>query len=184
MNYRLRVITAASCVFALSSVASAQPNTAPSRIEITPEHVLSINGKKTFTIGLTGPSSASAKTPDGKLALQEFREAGVVFFRPPIREDDAGGDDEWIAYQRPISGRRCALRNVLHGLFRGVGNRRTRSAGRGTQPAPHRPHVQEPSGHGRVERCGRAAVGQRADSAARARIRDRSKKRIRIIRCG
>jgi hypothetical protein len=99
MRRRLPRTIAIACVFAIASAARAQPWTAPSKIEITPEHVLSINGKKTFTIGLTGPPAPDAKTPSGRLALEEFRDAGAILVRPPIREDISGGA-EWLARQR------------------------------------------------------------------------------------
>src|SRR3954468_20136407 len=58
-----------------------QPNTTPTKIVITPEHVLSINGRKVFPIGFTLPPPIDAKTPWGKPGLEELREAGGLFIR-------------------------------------------------------------------------------------------------------
>lgn len=77
----------------------------PSRIEITSEHVLAINGKKTFTIGFTLPPAPDALAPDGKPAFRAFREAGAVFIRTgPM--SGAGGhatnrwDERWVATEK------------------------------------------------------------------------------------
>jgi hypothetical protein len=76
---------------AIGAVASAQPNTKPTKVTITPDHVLSINGKKVFPIGFTFPPPPDAKTPSGKLALEEFREAGATFIRTgPMRDVEEG----------------------------------------------------------------------------------------------
>ena len=79
MNDRLRAITVLCCLG--SGLALAQPNTKPSRVEITPEHVLSIDGRKVFTIGFTVPPPPDARAHNGKPALDEFRDAGAIFIR-------------------------------------------------------------------------------------------------------
>jgi hypothetical protein len=61
--------------------------------------VLSLNGKNTFTIGVTSPPRPDATTPDGKLALEDFRDAGVVFLRIGSWRQRAGRD-EWINSER------------------------------------------------------------------------------------
>src|SRR5687767_5401877 len=75
------VSLAFTSLLTIASVADGQPNTAPSRVEITPEHVLAIDGRKVFPIGFTVPPAPSAKTPWGKPALDEFRSAGALFIR-------------------------------------------------------------------------------------------------------
>jgi hypothetical protein len=70
----------------------------PSRVVVAPEGVASINGRKVFSIGLTVPPAPEAKAPNGKAALEEFRDAGVTFIRtgpmwdyeqqPPLEWDD------------------------------------------------------------------------------------------------
>ncbi len=104
MIHPLRVMVAAACIFAYTAVSAAQPNTSPSKVEVTPEHVLSINGKKIFTIGFTVPPAPDARVPNGKLALEEFRDAGAVFIRTgPMRNAEgaaSGWNDEWIARER------------------------------------------------------------------------------------
>jgi hypothetical protein len=82
-----------------------QANTKPSRLEITAEHVLSINGRKVFPIGFTVPPAPEAKTPWGELALDEFRSAGAVFIRTgPMwdrrRDGPADWADGWIQRER------------------------------------------------------------------------------------
>jgi hypothetical protein len=72
-------------------MAAAQPNTAPTKVHVTPEHVLSINGKKVFPIGFTLPPPPDAKTPSGKLAFEEFRDAGATLIRTgPMRDSEEG----------------------------------------------------------------------------------------------
>jgi hypothetical protein len=91
---------------AIGAVASAQPNTKPTNVTITPEQVLSINGKKLFPVGFTVPPPPDAKTPAGKLALEEFREAGATFIRTgPMRDVEEGKkfaawDAEWAEREK------------------------------------------------------------------------------------
>lgn len=91
---------------ALSSVASAQPNTKPTKVVVTPEQVLSINGRKVFPIGFTVPPPPDAKTPWGKPALEEFRSAGATFVRTgPMRDVEEGKkfaawDAEWVEREK------------------------------------------------------------------------------------
>ena len=76
MNLQPRAIgTSFLCIVMLGASAAAQPNTAPSKIVVTPEHVLSINGRKVFPIGFTVVPPPDAKTPWGKPALEELRDA-------------------------------------------------------------------------------------------------------------
>ena len=81
MHRCIGTVIALASVLAITVNAAAQPNTAPTKVMITPEHVLSINGKKVFPIGFTTPPPPDAKTPDGKPALEELREAGAIFIR-------------------------------------------------------------------------------------------------------
>jgi hypothetical protein len=92
-------------VLTSAAVANAQPNSAPSRVVITPEHVLAINGRKVFPIGFTVPPAPGARTPWGKLALEEFRSAGALFNRTgPMWDYERDGathwNEEWIARER------------------------------------------------------------------------------------
>src|SRR5437588_11751327 len=106
MRHRFRVVFAAACVLATSATATAQVRTGPSKVEITPEHVLSINGKKVFPIGFTIPPPPDAKTPSGKLALEEFRDAGAILIRTGPMRDVAQGkkytqwDKEWAEREK------------------------------------------------------------------------------------
>jgi hypothetical protein len=70
-----------------------------------PDNVLSINGKKTFTIGFTVPPPPDAKAFNGKPVLEEFRDAGAVFIRTGPMLDFTGEwkgawDEIWIAREK------------------------------------------------------------------------------------
>jgi hypothetical protein len=91
--------------FLFATRVEAQPSVGPSRVVIAPSHVLSINGKQTFTIGFTLPPAPDAKAPNGKFALEEFREAGAVFIRTgPMwgfrGQEEPQWDDAWIERER------------------------------------------------------------------------------------
>jgi hypothetical protein len=91
---------------AFPSIIAAQPNTVPSKITITPEHVLSINGKTVFPIGFTLPPPPEAKAPNGKPALHELRSAGAILIRTgPMRDSEEGQkytswDKEWAEREK------------------------------------------------------------------------------------
>jgi hypothetical protein len=105
MIQRTKLVVLFNIWFIFAAIAAAEPNTTPSKVVIAPEHVLSINGKPTFTIGFTVPPPPDATTPDGKPALEEFRDAGAVFIRTgPMRDTDEGRetrwDEDWIAREK------------------------------------------------------------------------------------
>lgn len=88
-----------------AATAPVTANSKPSRIEITPEHVLSVNGTPTFPIGFTMPPAPEARTPDGRPALAELRQAGATFIRTgPMRDFDADREhawnDDWLAREQ------------------------------------------------------------------------------------
>jgi hypothetical protein len=102
-----RALSLAATLLAFQlSIASAQPNTTPSKVTIDPDsHVLVINGKKIFTIGFTVPPAPEAKAYNGKPALQEMRDAGAVFIRTgpmmdPTGEWKGSWDQRWIATEK------------------------------------------------------------------------------------
>src|SRR5262245_40068867 len=89
MRYQFQIIVSIAVAIAFPSNSKAQPNTAPTKVAITPEHVLSINGKKLFPIGFTIPPPLGGKTPQGKPAFEELRSAGAVFIRTgPMWDED------------------------------------------------------------------------------------------------
>src|SRR5215208_3082999 len=102
----LKSIVVLLSLLATVKISAGQPNTAPTKVVITPEHVLSINGSKVFPIGFTVPPPPNAKTPSGKLALEEFREAGATFIRTgPMRDVEEGKkfaawDPEWAEREK------------------------------------------------------------------------------------
>jgi hypothetical protein len=106
MIHPSRVFLYISSVFVVGAVTAAQPNIAPTKVDLTSEHVLSINGKKVFPIGFTVPPPPDAKTPNGKLALEELREAGATFIRTgPMRDVEEGKkfatwDAEWAEREK------------------------------------------------------------------------------------
>jgi hypothetical protein len=106
MNHLSRSSLVISFVLAIAASTAAQPNTGPTKVIITPEHVLSINGRKLFPIGFTVPPPPDAKTPGGKLALEEFRDAGATFIRTgPMRDIEEGKkyaawDAEWAEREK------------------------------------------------------------------------------------
>ena len=106
MHPKLLYGITSACVLAIAAAASAQPNTEPTKVVVTPEQVLSINGRKLFPIGFTVPPPPDAKTPGGKLALEEFREAGATFIRTgPMRDIEEGKkyaawDAEWAEREK------------------------------------------------------------------------------------
>src|SRR5438105_13317281 len=106
MHARIRSLVVIAYIALFGTTGEAQPNTAPTKVIITPEHVLSINGKKVFPIGFTIPPPPDAKTPGGKLALQEFRDAGAILIRTgPMRDVEEGKkytqwDAEWAEREK------------------------------------------------------------------------------------
>ena len=96
---RLTVLTLAGLILC------GQAALAATKVEIGPHNVLSINGRKTFSIGFTLPPAPDAKAYNGKPALEEFRDAGAVFIRTgpmldPKGEWAGGWDEKWIAREK------------------------------------------------------------------------------------
>lgn len=93
-----RLATAITGVACTCVTALAQPNTATTKVAITPEHVLSINGKKVFPIGFTILPPLDGKTPSGKPALEELRSAGGLLIRTgPMRDESGDRNSAWDA---------------------------------------------------------------------------------------
>lgn len=90
----IRLAIAIAAMVCGRAAASAQPNTAPTKVAITPVQVLSINGTKVFPIGFTMPPPPDGTTPSGKPALAELRSAGGLFIRTgPMWEAEGGRKD-------------------------------------------------------------------------------------------
>ncbi len=130
----LRITVGSVCALAFAVSAAAQPNTAPSKIVVSPEHVLSINGRMVFPIGFTIPPPPDAKTPWGKPALEEFRDAGATFIRTgPMRDVGKGErkytswDAAWAEREKQFM-RAAARRNVLHAVPQGAGDDRQKTS--------------------------------------------------------
>lgn len=75
--------TALFCLLSLLLLAQALPilGQAPSVVTLNPDHVLVLNGRKVFPIGFSPGPPTNTKTPTGKDALQELRDAGGLIFR-------------------------------------------------------------------------------------------------------
>src|SRR4051794_10560495 len=78
MSYQ--AFRAAACASVLLSLAAADA-VGGSKVSIDPHRVLVIDGKKVFPVGFTMPPPPDGKTPAGKSALQELRDAGANFLR-------------------------------------------------------------------------------------------------------
>ncbi len=74
---------------------TAESTRAAGSVQITPSHVLSINGKAVFPIALSVIPSPDAKAPNGKSAWQEFRDAGAVFIRTTPPRSANGDSRRW-----------------------------------------------------------------------------------------
>src|SRR5688572_29219717 len=79
-----------------------RPNTAPARVTIDSDTVISIDGRKVFPIGFTMAPPPGAKSPRGVEGLRELRDAGALMLRSgpmgPGKWDDAGiaREREWL----------------------------------------------------------------------------------------
>lgn len=60
-----------------------------------------IDGRKVFPIGFTLPPAPDARAPNGRLALDEFRDAGALFIRTgPMSHVSQEWDETWIAREK------------------------------------------------------------------------------------
>src|SRR5205823_14453909 len=75
---RLRVVVIRICVFAI-----ALPAAAATKITFDPSGTMRIDDKPTFVISFTMAPQPDAKTPDGRNAYDELREAGGNYLRVP-----------------------------------------------------------------------------------------------------
>lgn len=103
MRCKFLFFAALACLW--TSPSAAQPHSSPNKITITPNHVLAIDGKPVFTIGFTSIPRPDARTPSGKPAFEELRDAGALMLRtgPMQRIDGPRGpswNDDWIDRER------------------------------------------------------------------------------------
>jgi hypothetical protein len=89
-------------LLALSSTAvlgAAQENRRPSKISLSPDNVIVIDGRKVFPIGFTFAPRPGALSPRGVEGLKELREAGALMMR--TGPSGAGRwDDAYLATER------------------------------------------------------------------------------------
>lgn len=83
---------------------------AASRVTISPELVLVIDGKKIFPIGFTMPPPPDATTPAGRNAIEELAAAGATFLRTGAQ----GGDWDEATLQREQKYLDAAARYGMH----------------------------------------------------------------------
>src|SRR5947207_518330 len=80
-----RLLVAVVLLVTVASIASAG-----TKVTLDEDGVLSIDGKKTFVFSFSLPPPPDGKTPEGKDAFAELRDAGVNFMRirPTTGSDD------------------------------------------------------------------------------------------------
>ncbi|HEX8524996.1 MAG TPA: hypothetical protein VF669_22285 [Tepidisphaeraceae bacterium] len=69
------------------------------QVQINPDQVLLVNGRKIFPVGFTMPPKPDATTPDGKNGIQELHDAGATFFRTGP-SGNGNWDDKYIQIER------------------------------------------------------------------------------------
>ena len=151
MRCELRCIVALAAALWLVSAATAQP----SRIEITPEHVLSINGKPTFTIGFTLPPFPEAL---GRTANSHWRSSAMPApsssapgrWLTPAVHGTAAGTMLGLPAKRRISTQRPARECTVCHRSRNCRRSGRRSA-KGSETPPGHPPFQRSSWSRRVE---------------------------------
>ncbi|MBI2298023.1 MAG: hypothetical protein HYU66_03570 [Armatimonadetes bacterium] len=77
----------------------------PARVTSDEHHILTIDGRKVFTIGFTVPPAPEARAWNGKGALEEMHDAGALFIRTgpmlsPAGEWSGRWDETWVARER------------------------------------------------------------------------------------
>jgi len=74
------LIYASACAFATAGRAA--------HVTLNEDGVLLIDGRKILPIGFTGGPPPDGRTPEGKPAFEEIRDAGGTFFRTGLQEGD------------------------------------------------------------------------------------------------
>src|SRR2546423_15608161 len=69
----------AVCSFSSESARPTAPS--PTRVTLNRDGVAVVNGRKMFPIGFTMPPPPDGKTPSGKDAIEELRDAGATMLR-------------------------------------------------------------------------------------------------------
>lgn len=94
---RWRVVALGS-VFAISAASGCTVPARGPRVHVNEDKVLIVDGRPMFPIGVTMPPPLDGKTPDGRPALAELRDAGVHFFR--TGQQGANWDAEALAREQ------------------------------------------------------------------------------------
>jgi len=86
-SFFLRLLAVLFVVLAVSSLAAAQKKP---RVTINQDGVLVVNGEKVLPIGFSNGPQPGARTPDGRYAFEEIKDAGGTFFRTGVT-----GNENW-----------------------------------------------------------------------------------------
>ncbi len=87
---RLHVLRFLAILFLVASISSVCFAQGPSVVTINPDGVLVVNGRKILPIGFSNGPPPDGRTPDGRSAFEEIKDAGGTFFRSGLR-----GTDKW-----------------------------------------------------------------------------------------
>lgn len=87
---RLRFIRLLAILLPVMIISSLCPGQRPSVVTINPDGVLVVNGRKILPIGFSNGPPPDGRTPDGRAAFSEIKDAGGTFFRTGVR-----GNDRW-----------------------------------------------------------------------------------------
>ncbi len=69
-------------------------------VTLNEDGVLLIDGRKTLPIGFTGGPPPDGRTPEGKSAFEEIRDAGGTFFRTGLTADNSWNDGTALAREQ------------------------------------------------------------------------------------
>jgi hypothetical protein len=87
---RLHVLRFLVILFSVTTISSVCFAQGPSVVTINPDGVLVVNGRKVLPIGFSNGPPPDGRTPDGRPAFLEIKDAGGTFFRSGLR-----GTDKW-----------------------------------------------------------------------------------------
>ncbi len=93
-----RRVSVILCILAWACTSA--PVAQAARVTLNADGVLLIDGRKILPIGFTGGPPPDGKTPEGKPAFEEIRDAGGTFFRTGLTADNSWNDGTAIAQEQ------------------------------------------------------------------------------------
>ncbi len=84
----------------LAAISSFEAVGKAAHVTINVDGVLLIDGRKILPIGFTGGPPPDGKTPEGKPAFEEIRDAGGTFFRTGLTTDNSWNDGTALAQEQ------------------------------------------------------------------------------------